>query len=197
MMSSALDRPAFGLPRAGVFLARAHLAGVLRAPAAFFGRAGRNGRARHRPAAAVSSLVGAAAGLLIGSAALAQVPCMGAPDLLEHLDRVYGEGVLATGTATGEVRLAITVNPETGSWTIIVIHPDGMTATRADDERVLAVLRLRCRGLSAGQIARRLQMASRSAVLGVVKRVMDDDLRLSGEPATVVLACYAIGEERA
>lgn len=63
-------------------------------------------------------------------------------------------------------------------------------STRADDDRVLAMLDGRYRGLSAGQMARAMK-TTRSGVLGLIKRVQDDDLRLSGEPEDVVREAYA------
>lgn len=70
--------------------------------------------------------------LTLPAAAAAQgIPCQPGPDMLDHLARVYGEGVLAMGTAPGEVRVIVTVNPDTGSWTIVVLRPDGTACAPA------------------------------------------------------------------
>ena len=53
------------------------------------------------------------------------IPCMGAPDLIAHMAERYGEEVLASGTAQDQVRIVVTVNPDTRSWTVLVVRPDG------------------------------------------------------------------------
>lgn len=57
--------------------------------------------------------------------------CEPAPDMIEKLDRDYGEGVLATGTAGLEQRIIITLNEATGLWTILVVRPDGVACAPA------------------------------------------------------------------
>lgn len=61
--------------------------------------------------------------------------------------------------------------------------------TRADDERVLAWLRMRGLGFTPREIAD-VSGTTRNAVLGATRRVLMEDLQQSGEPESAVRAGY-------
>lgn len=61
--------------------------------------------------------------------------------------------------------------------------------TRSEDEKQLAILKLRSNGLSCAQIAQRHGMAVGS-ISRLTNPVRDADLSESGEPHDVVLAGY-------
>lgn len=63
------------------------------------------------------------------------------------------------------------------------------TASRREDARALLMLALRRDGISAGVIGRLFGMTG-SAVRVATNRILDADLRESGEPAEVVRAAY-------
>jgi len=63
------------------------------------------------------------------------------------------------------------------------------TASRRDDDRALHMLELRRDGLSCGALGRLFGMTG-SAVRVATNRILDADLRESGEPAEVVRAAY-------
>ena len=66
------------------------------------------------------------------------------------------------------------------------------TASRADDERALHMLAIRRDGLSSGVIGRLFGLTS-SAVRTTTNRVLDADLRESGEPGEAVRDAYWSG----
>jgi hypothetical protein len=63
------------------------------------------------------------------------------------------------------------------------------TASRREDERALHMLALRRDGVSTGVLGRLFGMSD-SAVRVITNRILDADLRESGEPAEVVRAAY-------
>ncbi len=63
------------------------------------------------------------------------------------------------------------------------------TASRREDGRALLMLALRRDGVSTGVLGRLFGMTG-SAVRVATNRVLDADLRESGEPAEVVRAAY-------
>lgn len=68
-----------------------------------------------------------AALIALASPACAEgIPCQPAPDLIQLLADRWGEGVLATGTGGNEQRVIVTINPDTGTWTIVAVRPDGL-----------------------------------------------------------------------
>jgi hypothetical protein len=63
--------------------------------------------------------------LMMTAPAIAQQQCAGAPDVLEHLSSTYGESIDGMGNGPSGVRFATLKNPETGTFTFLVILPDG------------------------------------------------------------------------
>lgn len=67
----------------------------------------------------------AAAAALIASPAATQTLCMGYADAMATLDQ-FGEVQAFVGPLPdGQGAAVIYVNPDTGSWTFLVIQPDG------------------------------------------------------------------------
>ena len=64
--------------------------------------------------------------------------------------------------------------------------------SRADDERLLAMLAARRRGVPDLRIAARMGTTP-GAVRAQRHKVMTDDVRLSGEPEAIVRAAYQLG----
>jgi len=62
-----------------------------------------------------------------------RVPCTGAEILTELLARDYGESVAGQGV-TGGALLQLWRNQETGSWTILLVSPDGEACALAGGE---------------------------------------------------------------
>ncbi len=69
--------------------------------------------------------------LLPAPAAAQSMMCLGAPDMLAELAARYGEDVAASALGQSDVRLVVTVNPDTGSWSILVVRPDGKACLAA------------------------------------------------------------------
>lgn len=69
-----------------------------------------------------------ALGLFLGGVYTAKAeqnsPCDLRPEVLGNLERQYGEAVIFQGLASYGM-IEITVNPETGTWTVLVTFPDG------------------------------------------------------------------------
>lgn len=63
------------------------------------------------------------------------------------------------------------------------------TASRREDGRALHMLALRRDGVSTGVLGRLFGMTD-AAVRTITNRILDADLRESGEPAEVVRAAY-------
>ena len=63
------------------------------------------------------------------------------------------------------------------------------TLDRADDERDLKMLELRCKGLAASAIATRFGMA-RGSVLRITNDIRHADTTQSGEPLEAIAAGY-------
>ena len=62
-----------------------------------------------------------------------RVPCSGPDGLPDLLARDYGESVAEQGIADGAL-VQLWRNPETGSWTILMIRPDGMVCALVSGE---------------------------------------------------------------
>ena len=59
-----------------------------------------------------------------------RIPCSGPDALPNLLARDYGETVTEQGIADGAL-VQLWRNPETGSWTILMVMPDGMVCALA------------------------------------------------------------------
>lgn len=64
-------------------------------------------------------------------AASAQAPCGPLDQLAELLEREYGEAVHSEGLADSGAIMQLWANPETGSWSIVIILPDGLACLPA------------------------------------------------------------------
>ena len=60
-----------------------------------------------------------------------RVPCSGPDALPDVLARDYGEAVTGQGIADGAL-VQLWRNPQTGTWTILMVLPDGMVCALAD-----------------------------------------------------------------
>ncbi len=70
--------------------------------------------------------------LLIGSPAIAQTQCGGYADAVAFLMERYGESLTVQGIdGTGRV-IAMFSNPDTGTWTALIVTPDGNACLVAD-----------------------------------------------------------------
>lgn len=58
--------------------------------------------------------------------ASAQTICMGYADAVSDLQTKHGEAITITGLAEGGNVIAMFANPDTGTWTMIVVHPTGL-----------------------------------------------------------------------
>ena len=63
------------------------------------------------------------------------------------------------------------------------------TASRREDGRAMFMIATRCDGVSTGVLGRLFGMTD-AAVRTITNRILDADLRESGEPAEVVRAAY-------
>lgn len=63
--------------------------------------------------------------LLIGSPAFAQMQCGGYADAVAHLSERYGESLTMQGVDGGGNVIAMFANPDTGTWTALIVYPDG------------------------------------------------------------------------
>ena len=77
------------------------------------------------------SLTIAALCILSAGPALAQGNCAPRDTLGQALVQSYGEGPVLMGITTTGAILEFWANPETGSWTVITIMPDGTACIRA------------------------------------------------------------------
>jgi hypothetical protein len=62
---------------------------------------------------------------LMASPAYAQPQCMGYPDLAAALTSEFSESVAGRGLSNGNIA-EIWVNPNTGTWTLVVVTPNGI-----------------------------------------------------------------------
>ena len=77
--------------------------------------------------------------ILAAGPAAAQSQCGPADQVLEGLAAQWGEYVAFMGIAANGLPLEIMLNPATGSWTALVLLPDGVACVLAsgdDGERV-------------------------------------------------------------
>ena len=61
----------------------------------------------------------------ISTSAYGQAQCAPADAVADRLSEQYGETIAHTGLDTRGVIIEWWENPETGSWTLIVLRPDG------------------------------------------------------------------------
>lgn len=75
------------------------------------------------------------AGLLLAAqAGFAASPCNPRADVLAHLASKYGETRRAIGLASANQVMEIFANAESGTWTITVTQPDGVTCLVASGQ---------------------------------------------------------------
>ena len=56
-----------------------------------------------------------------------QAPCGPTGTVEKRIAKEYGESIVGAGMAPGGAAMFTTVNPETGTWTILLRRPDGQT----------------------------------------------------------------------
>ncbi len=71
---------------------------------------------------------------LHGSPVAAQMPCGLYEGFTRSLEDQYKESRIGAGLATPSALFELWLNPENGSWTIIVVFPDGRACVRASGE---------------------------------------------------------------
>jgi hypothetical protein len=77
----------------------------------------------------------ALAGVLISGAAFAQAqPCAERDKIIQRLNNTYGETVQSIGLGANNGIMEVYASEETGSWTITVTMPDGMTCLIASGQ---------------------------------------------------------------
>ena len=83
--------------------------------------------------AAISAIVSAC----LGSQAIAQMQCGGYADAVAHLSTAYGESIVVRGIDGAGAVVEMFANPDTGTWTALIVQPDGtacMVAAGGDFE---------------------------------------------------------------
>lgn len=68
---------------------------------------------------------------LTASPAVAQQTCFGYADILANLAERHGEELASSGTTPDGLLVQTFGNQETGSWTILVVRPDGLACVFA------------------------------------------------------------------
>lgn len=63
---------------------------------------------------------------LIGSPAVAQMQCAGFADLAALYSEAHGETVAVRGLDTAGQAMIVLANPDTGTWTLLVVQPNGI-----------------------------------------------------------------------
>ncbi len=63
--------------------------------------------------------------------ASAQMVCNEVPEMLAELASRYGEHPLSSGVSLSGRHVIITTNPERGTWSFLVIMPDGQSCMAA------------------------------------------------------------------
>jgi hypothetical protein len=82
--------------------------------------------------------------VLIVPPASAQSICASKKDFLDALAAKYGEAEIMNGTASdGTTALMVLANPETGTWSIMIVRPGGFICMLAsgDDYQTQAYVR--------------------------------------------------------
>ena len=75
-----------------------------------------------------------AAFLLVPPSVAAQVECAPRATALAALAEGYGEQVIGGGIDSRGPLLEVFVNPETGTWTLLVTSPDGRSCIAAEGD---------------------------------------------------------------
>ncbi len=73
----------------------------------------------------------------LGSQAIAQPQCGGYADAVAHLSTAYGESIVVRGIDGAGAVVEMFANPDTGTWTALIVQPDGtacMVAAGGDFE---------------------------------------------------------------
>lgn len=60
-----------------------------------------------------------------GSPAIAQMQCGGYADTLAAYSEKHGESIVTRGLDAGGNAMVILGNPDTGTWTLLVVYPNG------------------------------------------------------------------------
>ncbi len=68
---------------------------------------------------------------LLASPIAAQPSCAPFSTIDGHLSEKYGETVQATGAINGGVAMLVYANTQTGSWTVVIVQPNGLACMRA------------------------------------------------------------------
>ncbi len=77
------------------------------------------------------------AALVAASPAVAQPQCGGYADAVAHLSTAYGESIVVRGIDGAGAVVEMFANPDTGTWTALIVQPDGtacMVAAGGDFE---------------------------------------------------------------
>lgn len=80
----------------------------------------------------------AALAAVIAIPAVAQENCAAFPEVASALVAKYGEGIVGQGLYQGTI-LQMWANPETGTWTIVIVRPDGIACIPASGDNWEAV----------------------------------------------------------
>lgn len=78
------------------------------------------------------------AALVAPALAYAQPSCGFRVDMAEALESNWGESLIASGISGPDRLLELWGNHDTGSWTVMIVHPSGM-ACMVDSGRALEV----------------------------------------------------------
>lgn len=65
-------------------------------------------------------------GILL-AALITAIPCGSHSDIIEHLQRKYGEEIIGSAVANGGYLIEIMVNKTTGTWSFLMTQPMGLT----------------------------------------------------------------------
>jgi hypothetical protein len=67
------------------------------------------------------------------------MPCGSRDAIVERLGSKYGEQRVATGLSGSATMMEVFANEETGSWTILITHPDGQSCLVSAGEHFSAL----------------------------------------------------------
>ena len=71
---------------------------------------------------------------LLASPAAAQQSCAPYDSIHTHLSQKYGESIQVMGAINGGVTMFVYANTDNGSWTIVIVQPNGLACVRAVGE---------------------------------------------------------------
>ena len=67
----------------------------------------------------------------MAGAVQAQQACAPTPAVADRLSGAFNESIRAEGLTGNRVVLQMWANEETGTWTVITVHPEGISCVRA------------------------------------------------------------------